>query len=71
VPFVICTDNPARCKTSLSEELFKVSKAFSLSDSDLLHLTETALAFCFADFSTKEVLRARIDHFPAALSAEA
>ncbi|MFH1737645.1 MAG: adenosine deaminase [bacterium] len=55
VPFVICTDNPgSRCKTSISEEFYKVANAFSLSLFDLRTLTLRALKYSFADEATKK-----------------
>lgn len=54
VPFVICTDNPARNQTSLSEEYFKVSKAFGLSLSDLRDMVSLSLRHSFASDAIKE-----------------
>lgn len=61
VPFVICSDNPARCKTSLSEELFKVATAFGLSLADVEEMVSRALEHSFADPDTKERIRGRLD----------
>lgn len=60
VPFVICSDNPARCRTSLSQELFKVAKAFDLSLAEVLRMTQDAVRAAFADDKTKLALHARI-----------
>lgn len=55
VPFVICTDNPARCQTTLSEEFYKVAKAFNYSIDDLRRMVERSLSASFAsdDLKTK------------------
>ena len=60
VPFIICTDNPARCGTSLSEELYKVAKAFSLSGGDLRGMSVNATNHIFADEHTKRRIRAKM-----------
>ena len=61
VPFVICTDNPARCKTSLSEELFKIAKSFSLSFSDIQHITYLSFKHSFADEETKKKIELKLN----------
>jgi adenosine deaminase len=60
IPFVICTDNPARCRTSLSEELYKIAKSFSYSSDDLAKLTAEALAAAFVDDVTRSTLAAKL-----------
>lgn len=59
VPFVLCSDNPARCKTSLSEELFRTAKAFELSIPDMQNFNSFALGRSFADDRTREKLSSR------------
>ena len=61
VPFAICTDNPARCKTSMTEELFRVAKAFGYSDDDLLCLMLQAIDHAFADDSTRQQVRRELE----------
>jgi len=56
VPFVICSDNPARCRTSLSEELFKVAKAFDFSIGDIESLVLDSMKRSFADVETKALM---------------
>ena len=60
VPFVICTDNPARCSTTLSEELFKVAKAFGLSPADIEGLVHRSLVHAFASDEAKRELQETI-----------
>jgi adenosine deaminase len=60
VPFVICSDNPARCRTSISQELFRVAKAFGLSLADILRLTLHGVNAAFADDEAKTALFTRI-----------
>lgn len=61
VPFVICSDNPARCRTSLTEELFKVSRAFDMSFGDLENMVSNTLDRSFADPETKSILFGRLN----------
>jgi len=61
VPFVVCSDNPARCKTTLSEEIFKIAKTFMLSPSEIRHIVYSSLDHCFADPETKERLKLKLD----------
>jgi len=63
VPFVICTDNPARCRTSLSTELFKITKSFGLSLSEIKEIAFSSLKYSFADAQTKKTLRSRIEEY--------
>lgn len=56
VSFAICTDNPARNKVSLSEDLFKVATAFGLNEAHLHELTYSALNRSFADQGTKHAV---------------
>jgi len=60
VPFTICTDNPARCKTSLSQELFKVAKAFTFSVAKVKELTYSSLQYSFANEETKSLLKSKL-----------
>lgn len=60
VPFAVCTDNPARCFTTLSEELFKVAKTLWLTVEDLEELTRNALNHSFADAETKKKVEAKL-----------
>jgi adenosine deaminase len=60
VPYSICTDNPARCRTSLSEELFKVAKAFDLPMEGIREITCRAVEHSFADENTKRKLHSKI-----------
>lgn len=60
VPFAICSDNPARNRTSLSEDLFKVARSFNLTESDLSKLTYSALDASFADEKTKKMIDLRL-----------
>lgn len=60
VPYSICTDNPARCRTSLSEELFKVAKAFDLPIEGIREITCRAVDHSFADENTKRKLHSKI-----------
>jgi len=57
VPYAICTDNPARCQTSLSEELFKVAKAFSCTFDDICQMVRLSVQVSFADDAAKSRLR--------------
>ena len=61
VPFAICTDNPARCRTSMSEELFRVPKFFSYSITDVHELIKSTLAASFADEPTKKRIAALLN----------
>lgn len=63
VPFVICTDNPARCQTSLTEELLKVSQSCGWTSAQVRQYIYSALNFSFADHETREYLRSRLDGF--------
>jgi adenosine deaminase len=56
VPYVICTDNPARCRTSLSNELTKVAKQFGKSIDEIAGMMLLALRASFADEHTKSRL---------------
>jgi adenosine deaminase len=60
IPFAICTDNPARCRTVLSEELFKVAKAFSFDTAQLTRLQLSALNAAFAAEGVKDDVRRKI-----------
>ena len=60
IPFAICTDNPARCRTSLSEELYNVAKSFSYSIEDLKKLVEASARVAFVDDETRRNLMARL-----------
>lgn len=60
VPFIICSDNPARCRISLSEELYKVSKAFDLSIHDVEKIVHSSLDSSFADSETKRILSLKL-----------
>lgn len=53
VPFVICTDNPARCRTTMSEELYKVAMAFNYSPPEIRKITELALRSAFVSENLK------------------
>lgn len=61
VPFSICTDNPARCRTSLSDEFYKVAKSFEQSVADVRRLTSLAIVHSFADEVTKKKLFAMVE----------
>ena len=63
VPFAICTDNPARNEASLSEELFKLVKPFSLSLADIKGIIYSSLEHCFADGHTKGIVKLKLDGF--------
>ena len=56
VPFTICTDNPARCHVSLSEELFSVAKAFAFSIDDIRALTKQSLKAAFIGDNQQDLL---------------
>lgn len=60
VPFVICTDNPARCRVTLSEEIFSVAKAFAYSIDRVREITMTSLQSSFADAITKKSVAERL-----------
>jgi adenosine deaminase len=60
IPFAICTDNPARCRTTLSEELFKIAKAFSYSVGDVTRLNHTSIEAAFVDEVTRKTLASRV-----------
>lgn len=60
VPYVLCTDNPARCCVTLSEELFKVAQAFSYSVDKIRALSASALRFSFLDNHTKSMIARRL-----------
>jgi len=60
IPFVICTDNPARCRTTLSEELYKVAKSFSYSIDDIGDLTKASLRAAFVDDEARKGLTLRL-----------
>jgi len=60
VPFVFCTDNPARCRTTQSEELFKIAKAFNLTLAEIVAINVSAIDCSFADERTKADLRERV-----------
>jgi len=60
VPFAICSDNPARCRTSLTEELYSIAKSFCLTTKELRDLTYRALDHAFTDEGTKLSLRERL-----------
>jgi adenosine deaminase len=62
VPFSICSDNPARCRISLTEELYKVATAFSLPLSEIREITYCALDHSFADQEIRHSIRARLDN---------
>jgi adenosine deaminase len=63
IPFVICTDNPARCKISLTDELFKFAKAFELTPTDIKHLTYAAADHSFADEQTRSALKQQLNKY--------
>jgi adenosine deaminase len=67
VQFVMCTDNPALCRTSMSEELFKVAKAFSLSISDVAEYVQRSADAAFADRATKEMISKKLGRAAAPL----
>lgn len=60
IPFAICTDNPARCKTSMTEEYFKIAKTFNLSVENIRHINKMALKYSFADEVTKGKIESKI-----------
>ncbi|WP_157195792.1 adenosine deaminase [Bradyrhizobium sp. YR681] len=60
IPFVICTDNPVRCRTSLTEELYKVAKSFSYSIDDVKQLCRASARAAFADDNTRNILIANL-----------
>jgi adenosine deaminase len=60
IPFVICTDNPSRCRTSLSEELFKIAKSFSYSINDIKKLCRASVRASFAHDATRKDLLAKM-----------
>jgi adenosine deaminase len=61
VPYVICTDNPARCRTTLSEELTEIAKPpFEKSIDDIAEMMVTAVKASFADNPTKQRVLERL-----------
>ncbi len=60
IRFAICTDNPARCRTSMSEELFRVSKSFAYSIGELKELTRVSMEVSFADEPTRRAVIAKL-----------
>lgn len=60
IPFVICTDNPVRCRTSLTEELFKVAKSFGYSIDEIRKLSQTSGRASFADDATRKILMTKL-----------
>lgn len=60
IPFAICTDNPVRCRTSMSEELFRVAKAFHYTLEDLKSLMKASLGAAFVDEGTRRDLSTRL-----------
>jgi adenosine deaminase len=61
VPYVICTDNPARCATTLSEELCEIAKPpFEKSIDDIAKMMVTAVKASFADDNTKRRVLERV-----------
>ncbi len=60
IRLVVCSDNPARNKSYLSEELFKMARSFSLTETDLVKLTFSALVASFADEKTKKMIDLRL-----------
>ncbi len=65
IPFAICTDNPARNKTSLSEEFFKVIKAFESSfgyaKKILRYSLYNSVNYSFVDEIIKKELKHKLD----------
>ena len=60
VPFVICSDNTARNRTSLSQELFKIAKAFRFSSVTLKEITLSSLKHSFTDLETKKSIKSKL-----------
>jgi adenosine deaminase len=60
VPLAICTDNPARCDTTLSEELYKVAVALDLNIDQVCDLNSAALNLAFADLPTKDRVKRQL-----------
>lgn len=60
VRFTINTDNPARCRTTLSNELHAVARAFDFSIEDICELTRTAMDASFLDDRMKVSLVRRL-----------
>jgi adenosine deaminase len=60
ITYVICSDNPARNRVSLSEELFKVASAFSYSENRLQMLLQQTIDKSFADKNTKKAIESKI-----------
>jgi adenosine deaminase len=60
---VICTDNPARCRTTLSEELFKIANTFHLSSVKLIDYSLLSISNSFCSSDIKIRLEKQLDHF--------
>lgn len=60
VRFIVCTDNPARCKTTMSQELYKIARAFSFSMEDIKELMQESLECSFADDATRKRVQAKL-----------
>ena len=53
VQFVVCTDNPALCRTSMTEELFRIAKSFNYSIGDIKSLLRGSIEAAFIDDQSK------------------
>lgn len=62
VSYAICTDNPARCKTTLTKEWSNVASTFKLSIEDIRTAMYTALEHSFAPDKIKQLLQSKLDH---------
>lgn len=56
IPFVISTDNPAICQTSMSEELFQMYYSNGMSFQEIINILKDSVKYSFASAEVKSKL---------------